>query len=113
MQFFTDALTFFKEGAQGCFGTEKTAKTVLLVLAVFSLLHILTVLLPNFLGRITAYLNILVHVLAILLFMKLQLTIYQAVLVFMASIFVYSLLNFIPYVFYRASLKREEREENK
>ena len=113
MQFFNDALTFFKDGAIGCFGTEKNAKAVLFVLAVFSLLHLLTVLLPAALDRAPAYLNILAHLLAILLFMKLQLTVYQAVLVFMASIFVYSLLNFIPYVFYRASLKREEREENK
>ena len=113
MQFFTDALTFFKEGALGCFGTEKNTKAVLLALAVFSFLHILTVFLPAVVDRIPAYLNIVAHILAILLFMRLDLTIYQAVLVFMASLFIYSLVNFIPYLFYKASLKREERRADK
>ena len=113
MNFFTDALAFFKEGAVGCFGSEKNTKTVLISLGVFALLHILTVFLPDFLGRITSYISVALHVLAIVLFMRLGLTIYQAVLIFMASLFIYSLLNFIPYAIYRALLKREERRENK
>ena len=109
MQFLTDALSFFKEGALGCFGTEKTAKTVLFALGVFALLHLLTVFLPGIAGRISAYLNLLAHALGIVLFMKIGLTIYQAVLVYMASLFLYSLFNFIPFLIYKAILAREER----
>ena len=86
---------------------------MLIALAALSVLHLLKVFMPDVIGRITAYLNIAAHVIAIVYFMWLGLTIFQAVLVFMASLFVYTMLNFIPYLVYRASLKKEEGRADK
>ena len=106
MQFFKDAIEFFKNGAVDCFGSAEVGKKILLVLAVFSVLHLLTVFMPEVISWITACLNIAAHVAAIAYFMWLRLTIYQAVLVFMASIFVYTAFNFIPYLIYKSVEKK-------
>lgn len=131
MQFFKDAVEFFKSGAVSCFGSAEVGRRVLTVLGVMSLLHLLTVFvpkiishisvrrchffvymyLPDIVGRIFAYLNIAVHVAAVAYFMWLRLAIYQAVLVFMASLFVYTMLNFIPYLIYKALEKKNAKRE--
>ena len=106
MQFFKDAIEFFKNGAIECFGSAETGKRILIVLAIFSVLHFLTVFMPEPASWIAAALNIVAHVRAIVYFMWLRLTIYQAVLVFMASIFVYTMFNFIPYLIYKSVEKK-------
>ncbi len=131
MQFFKDAVEFFKSGAVSCFGSAEVGRKVLIVLGVMSLLHLFTVFVPKIIsyisvrlchffvyiyvpdivGRISAYLNILVHVAAVAYFMWLRLAIYQAVLVFMASLFVYTMLNFIPYLIYKALEKKNAKRE--
>ena len=108
MQFFNDAIEFFKSGAVDCFGSAETGKKVLIVLALFALLHFLTVFMPEPISWITACLNIAAHVAALAYFMWLKLTIYQAVLVFMSSIFIYTMLNFIPYLIYKAAEKKNK-----
>ena len=108
MQFFKDAIEFFKNGAIECFGSAETGKRILIALAVFSVLHFLTVFMPEPASWIAAALNIAAHVQAIVYFMWLRLTIYQAVLVFMASIFVYTMFNFIPYIIYKSVEKKNE-----
>ena len=110
MQFFKDALEFFKNGAIECFGSMETGRKILIVLAVFSALHFLTVFMPEVISWITACLNIATHVAAIAYFMWLRLTIYQAVLVFMASIFVYTAFNFIPFLIYKAVEKKNTQK---
>ena len=111
MQFFNDAIEFFKSGAASCFGSAEGGRKVLIVLGVISLLHLFTVFMPEIISRISAYLNILVHVAAIAYFMWLRLAIYQAVLVFMASLFVYTMLNFFPYLIYKAVEKKNAERE--
>ena len=130
MQFFKDAIEFFKSGAVSCFGSEEVGRKVLIVLGVMSLLHLLTVFvskiishisvrrcrffvymyLPNAVGGIFAYLNILVHVAAVAYFMWLKLTIYQAVLAFMASVFVYTVFNLFPYLISKSAEKKIQKK---
>ncbi len=113
MQFFTEVADFFKSGALSCFGDAETGRRVMIVFALLSLLHLLTVYMPGIVSRISAYLNIAAHIAAFVYFMWLKLTIYQAVLVFMASVFVYTFFNFIPYLIYKALEKREKGGEDK
>ena len=108
MQFFNDAIEFFKSGAVDCFGSAEIGKRMLIVLGIFTFLHFLTVFMPEPVSWIAATNNIEAHIVAILYFMWLKLTIYQAVLVFMASIFIYTMLNFIPYLIYKAVEKKNK-----
>ena len=111
MQFFEEAIAFFKNGAISCFGSAAMGKRMLIVLAIFSVLHFLTVFMPEPVSWIAACNSIEAHIGAIIYFMWLRLTIYQAVLMFMASLFVYTMFNFIPFLIYKAAEKRKAKKE--
>ncbi len=90
------------------FDNPKATLFVFIALAVFAVLHVLSIFLDEELAKILSYVNIGLHICAIFLFMWLNMSIFQTVLVYMMSIFVYTQINFVLYLI---SKRREAKSQ--
>ncbi len=66
-------------------------------LAVFMLLHVICVLLPELPAKILGYVNIALHVAGVVAFAFFGLTIEEAVLLYLISVFTYTLAQYVRY----------------
>lgn len=80
------------------FGGGRTLLLVLLILAVFTVLHLLAAFTRDKLSLILSFVNIGLHIVAIILFMMLKLSIAEATLAYLISLFIYTMIHFIPYL---------------
>jgi hypothetical protein len=81
---------------------------VLILLGASVLLHVLVAFLPAKVARVLSYVNILWHVALVILLSFMGKTIEEAVLVYLISVFVYTLLELLHHrLFCKASDARE------
>ena len=70
---------------------------VLLILALMCVLHWMPVYLKGIISKIAVYVNIALHILVMLPMLSRKFTIEEAVLVYMISVFAYTLMSFVHY----------------
>lgn len=80
------------------FGGGTTLYITLLIIALFCVLHVITYLTRGKLSFAIGIVNITLHILAIFAFLWLKLTISEATLAYLFSLFAHTMIHFIPYL---------------
>ncbi|MBR5241874.1 MAG: hypothetical protein IKV20_01925 [Clostridia bacterium] len=78
------------------FGGGNTLYITLAIIALFCVLHVITYLTRGKLSLAISIVNITLHILAIFAFLWLKLTISEATLAYLFSLFFHTMIHFIP-----------------
>ena len=92
------------------FGGGNTLYITFAIIALFCVLHVITYLTRGKMSLAISIVNIALHILAIFAFLWLKLTISEATLAYLFSLFFHTVIHFIPYL---VSLKGEKGGEDK